>query len=100
MHWYRGEEVMDQEYILLFKPFRPTDTDPNDPAVLMPILVHDDGRQIAITKVVTDVEKALSLHAGFELAQWVEGLGGFDAVMEVIEERKTEKDDGVHSSEA
>lgn len=90
---------MDQEYILLFKPIRSEDTDSHSSAVLMPILVHEDGRQLAITKVVNTVEKALSMSAGFELAQWIGEAGGFDAVMEIIEEREMEKDDGVHPSE-
>ena len=90
---------MTEDYILLFTPIRPIDTDPNDPAVLMPILVHNDGRQLTLAKVVDTVEKALSMSVGFELAQWIGEAGGFDAVMEIIEERKMERDDGIHPSE-
>lgn len=91
--------MMENEYILLFKPFRPKDTDPSNPAMLMPILVHDDGRQLTLTRVVDSVEKALSMHAGFELHAWVEQAGGFDAIEKMVQERDQEDDDGVRPSE-
>ncbi len=90
---------MTSNYILLFKPFRPDDADANDPAVLRPILVHDDGRQIALNKVVTSVEKAMSMDAGFAMVRWIEDVGGFEAVMEIIEKREAGGDNDVHSSE-
>ncbi len=90
---------MTQDYILLFKPIRPDDADPGDPAVLMPILVHEDGRQLALDKVVNTVEKALSMEAGFSLAHWIADAGGFDGVTDIIEERVLEGDDDVHPSE-
>lgn len=88
------------DYDLYFEPHRPDDDDPNSPAVLVPVVVAEDGRRFLSRKVVSTIEKALSFYAGFTLVAFMEGQGGFDEVFENMEERKEkEAADGVRETE-
>lgn len=43
------------DYTLYFEPHRPTEGDPNSPAVLVPVIVAEDGRRFVASKVVTTI---------------------------------------------
>lgn len=88
------------DYDLYFEPHRPDDGDPNSPVVLVPIVISEDGRRFVSGKVVDTMEKALSFYSGFTLVAFLEDEGGFDAVLDNIEERKKEEAvDGVRETE-
>lgn len=70
---------------LFFHPIRLD----NGEAVLQPVLVSEDGKvRLKASKVVTDVEKALSMYAGFTLAAAVELEGGIEGLKEAVDAEK------------
>ena len=86
------------DYELLFLPRRPDESDPDSAAVLLPVLIAEDGRRVVLTKAVNTVEKALSFHTGFALALFVEETG-FDQVEEHAKANSAAgKDDGVRKA--
>ncbi len=88
------------DYDLYFEAHRPTEGDPNSPAVLVPVIVSEDGRRFVSGKVVNTIETALSFKAGFTLVAFLEDEGGFDGVFENMKERKEEgAADGVRETE-
>lgn len=74
---------------LFFQPVRLEDGN----AVLQPVLISDDGQtRLVANKVVIDVEKALSMYAGFTLAAAVDIEGGVEGLKAAVEEHEAEKE--------
>jgi hypothetical protein len=84
------------DYDMYFTPMR----DGEGVAVLVPVLLSDEGNiRLSAGKVVTDVEKALSMYAGFTLAATVENAGGIEVLKNEVDKRaEKESEDDVHSS--
>ena len=77
---------------LYFTPGRDPET---GDAYLAPVLVSDDGEtRLTANKVVTTVEKALSMYSGFTLAAAVEMHGGLEGLKEAVENQKEDDNEG------
>ncbi len=79
---------MNPKYQLLFSPDLAVPDDPTSGLLLIPVIVSEDGDRFAMKKAVKTVKQAFMFDAGFTLAQFIEGEGGFEGVKAILEARE------------
>lgn len=80
---------MSTDCDLFFQPARSKD----GVAVLVPVLISQDGNtRLSARKVVTSVEKCLSMYSGFTLAAAVDMAGGIEGLKDEVDSRDDDED--------